>query len=216
MEYIYKIINKYTGRIYIGATRNFKKRKKDHLLELKSGRHKNILMQRDCNKYGIDGFSFDIILENEDCFSVEQDYINKFGTYNIARGGIGGDVFNNLPTYRQEEIRDKVRTRNNKRYTDPDEKKKCNAFPDWLSDEDREARLKIWSECKKGPNNGRFKHDKRVLQIDKDTGDVLNTWPYARMLKEHGFNPRYVIYCCNKEKSYATHKGYAWRWEDEL
>jgi group I intron endonuclease len=72
MEYIYKITNETTGRVYIGATCSFVKRKQDHISSLRNGKHKNILIQRDFNKYGKDSFLFEVILEQEDCFSVEQ------------------------------------------------------------------------------------------------------------------------------------------------
>jgi group I intron endonuclease len=214
MEYIYKITNETTGRVYIGATCSFVKRKQDHISSLRNGKHKNILIQRDFNKYGKDSFLFEVILEQEDCFSVEQEYINKYGTYNVAKGGIGGDIFNQLPTDHQDKIRKMSSDRNKKRYANPDERRKCNVFPEWLSEEDKQHRLKIWSECKKGPSNGRFKHDKKVLQINSLTGETIKVWPYARMLQDYGYSPKYVIYCCQHKAGYATHRGFIWRWNE--
>jgi group I intron endonuclease len=212
MESLYKIENKITGRIYIGATCDFNTRKREHLRELRKNKHKNPLMQNDFNKYGIDSFMFEVILESDDCFSIEQEYISSMGTYNIAKGGVGGDVFNQLSTDRQDKIRLMVSDRNKKRFKDPEERRKCNAFPDWLSEEEKSERLKVWSECKKGPNNGRFKHNKRVAQIDKKTNKVIKVWPYARMLQDYGFNPKYIINCCNGTAGYASHKDFIWRW----
>jgi group I intron endonuclease len=214
MECIYRITNEATGRVYIGATCSFIKRKQDHISSLKKGNHKNIFMQRDFNKYGKDSFVFDVLLEQEDCFSIEQEYIDKYGTYNVAKGGVGGDIFNQLPISQQDKIRKMVSDRNKKRYASPDERRKCNAFPDWLSEEDKQQRLKVWSECKKGPSNGRFKHEKKVIQVDKLSGQTLKVWPYARILQDHGYNPKYVIYCCDQKAGYATHKGFIWRWDE--
>ncbi len=212
MESLYKIENTITGRIYIGATRDFTTRRVEHLRELKKNKHKNPLLQRDFNKYGIETFTFEVILQAEDCFSVENEYISKIGTYNIAKGGIGGDVFNRLGVEKQNEIRLMMKEKNIKRFNDPEERKKCNAFPDWLSESERSERLKVWSECKKGPNNGRFKHNKSVAQINEKTNEVIKIWPYVRMVQDYGFNPKYVIYCCDNKPGYVTHKKFVWRW----
>ncbi len=213
MEYLYKIVNKVNGRTYIGATRNFKERKSEHFKMLKKGIHKNKFMQTDFDKCGIENFYFEVILSQDDCFSIESEYIEKIGSYNIAKGGIGGDVFNSLPKERQDRIREGVRKRNIDRYKDPAEKLKCSAFPADMDPIDREERLKIWSECKKGPGNGRFKHDKKVRQIDPKTMEILKVWDYARVLSDYGFNPKYVIACCQGKESFNTHKGFKWEWE---
>ncbi len=56
--YIYKILNKVNGKFYIGSTKNFKRRKGDHIWALNKNEHYNILLQRSWNKYGSDAFIF--------------------------------------------------------------------------------------------------------------------------------------------------------------
>jgi group I intron endonuclease len=46
---IYSILNKDRGLIYIGQTRNYQKRSKEHLAALKRGNHTNIKLQRAFN-----------------------------------------------------------------------------------------------------------------------------------------------------------------------
>ncbi len=58
---IYKIANKVTGDFYIGSTKNFEKRFKEHVSSLKNKRHVNTILQKVHNKYGIEKLSFDII-----------------------------------------------------------------------------------------------------------------------------------------------------------
>lgn len=58
---IYQIKNKQTGRIYIGSTNNFKKRKDQHFSELRKGRHVNRKLQTDFNTFGEDAFEFNIV-----------------------------------------------------------------------------------------------------------------------------------------------------------
>jgi len=60
---VYKILNKETERIYIGASTGLPKRWSDHKLLLCKGDHRNQNMQEDYNKFGLDAFEFKIIEE---------------------------------------------------------------------------------------------------------------------------------------------------------
>ena len=85
--YIYKIINKIDGRIYIGSTINFEKRKKKHLKDLKNNKHHNIFLQRAYNKYGVDNFVFSYkekeFNNKNDLQLLEERYINFCWKSNI-------------------------------------------------------------------------------------------------------------------------------------
>lgn len=61
MAYIYKIINKVTGDVYIGQTKNFSKRCTQHLLALRKNMHHSVYLQRAYNKYGESQFEFSVI-----------------------------------------------------------------------------------------------------------------------------------------------------------
>ena len=96
--YLYKILNKNTGKAYIGQTINEPRvRFSYHRQRLKKGTHDNEYLQRSFNKHGIDSFMFYTILKTDDLESLnlyEEQFIKilratdrNFG-YNIRPGGL--------------------------------------------------------------------------------------------------------------------------------
>lgn len=96
--YLYKILNKNTGKAYIGQTINKPEiRFSYHTSRLKKGTHDNEYLQRSFNKHGIDSFMFYTILKTDDLDSLnlyEEQFIKilratdrNFG-YNIRPGGL--------------------------------------------------------------------------------------------------------------------------------
>lgn len=96
--YLYKILNKNTGKAYIGQTINEPRvRFSYHRQRLKKGTHDNEYLQRSFNKHGIDSFMFYTILKTDDLESLnlyEEQFIKilratdrNFG-YNIRLGGL--------------------------------------------------------------------------------------------------------------------------------
>lgn len=96
--YLYKILNKNTGKAYIGQTINKPEiRFNYHTSRLKKGTHDNEYLQRSFNKHGIDSFEFYTILKTDDLKSLnlyEEQFIKilratdrNFG-YNIRPGGL--------------------------------------------------------------------------------------------------------------------------------
>lgn len=100
--YIYKVTNKINGKIYIGQTNNFERRKKQHLLD---NRTNHQAFKKALNKYGFEGFDWDIIDKCESKKEInqkEQYYIVYYNSkvpngYNIASGGAGGSNWNLQP-----------------------------------------------------------------------------------------------------------------------
>lgn len=102
MYYIYKVTNKINGKIYIGQTNNFEKRKREHLTDKRTNHQ---AFKRALNKYGEDGFDWKIIdkclTKNE--INLKEKYYIKFynskvpNGYNIADGGEGGSNWNLRP-----------------------------------------------------------------------------------------------------------------------
>ena len=97
---IYIIKNKVNGKIYIGKTKDFYDRKRDHFNALRKNEHCNDHMQMAFNKYGEENFEMSIL---EVCAIEELDekeiyYINKYNSrnrkigYNIKPGGEGGEI----------------------------------------------------------------------------------------------------------------------------
>lgn len=85
---VYAIINKLTGRSYIGQSRDIGHRWKEHIKELESGSHHNRAFQSDWDKYGKENFAIQILMNciPENLLPVEQVYIKEYkklaGTYN--------------------------------------------------------------------------------------------------------------------------------------
>lgn len=99
MAVIYEIKNKLNNKCYIGVAKNFDKRIKKHFKELRYNKHHNSHLQNVYNKNG-NVFECSIlkIYDNiQEAFKNEAEFIEKYGHYNIATGGFGGDTITNHP-----------------------------------------------------------------------------------------------------------------------
>lgn len=65
---IYKIVNKATGKCYVGQSQRVKKRIKEHFRLLRWNKHPNKHLQNSWNKYGADNFvgEIEVICSNTD------------------------------------------------------------------------------------------------------------------------------------------------------
>lgn len=98
MKGIYMIHDKINNKNYIGQTKNFKRRFKEHRCELKRNVHSVKELQDVYNKYGMDALEIVILVEddmltNTDLDVLEIKYIKEFNTfkdgYNHTLGGKG-------------------------------------------------------------------------------------------------------------------------------
>lgn len=71
---VYRIRNIVSGRFYIGSSENIYRRFESHRRQLKSGTHKNKILQASWNKHGADAFKFEVLhkVPLEDLRSVER------------------------------------------------------------------------------------------------------------------------------------------------
>lgn len=79
-QVIYKISFINSSKIYIGSAIDFKKRKKNHLHELRNNKHPNKILQNHYNKYGEQDLVFDVVECVQDkklLLSREQFYIDS-------------------------------------------------------------------------------------------------------------------------------------------
>ena len=210
---LYEITNTITNTKYIGCSKSINARWKEHVTKLNNNTHENIYLQRSWIKYGPDVFTFNVThLVNTltEMYELEIKLIEtNTNLYNLAKGGRGGDLITNHPNY--EQILKNMSKAQLTRYVSPNERAKCNAFKN-LTDDEYAARCKQWSEVKKGPGNGRFKHNKPIAQIDIKTNKIIQIFPYSSILKDYGFNGKYARLCAEGHQSYKTHKGYIWRY----
>lgn len=115
---IYQIRNIVTDKVYVGSSKDIRKRWKRHLESLRKSCHHNIYLNRSFTKYGEHCFEFSILEEVFDTtklFERESYWINNTNsTYNIGAVG-GGDNFSNHPE--KERIRE-VHIKNLKKLRD--------------------------------------------------------------------------------------------------
>jgi group I intron endonuclease len=217
MYVLYEIRNTVNEKRYIGCTQNWQDRKQEHIRTLSQNTHHNSYLQRAWNKYGSDKFIFSII---ETANTVKQMFNREIeliaensDLYNIAKGGNGGDLITNHPNYTQ--IIENMKAARKNLYNDPIrgpiEREKRNSFRN-LSEDEYAERCKLWSDVKKGPGNGRFKHDKKIAQIDKNTNEIVKIWEYSRLLDYNGFNSKYARWVAEGKPQFKTHKGYLWKY----
>ena len=111
---IYLICNLKTGHKYVGQTVNLQYRIRRHKQMLRDNIHENDYLQKHCNKYGLDGFAFDILekcdiqyLDNREIFWIAHyETMNRKKGYNLESGGNPQKVVS-------EETKAKKKGRNN-------------------------------------------------------------------------------------------------------
>ena len=84
---VYVILNTTTLDLYIGSSKNMKKRKQEHLHNLKAGNHHSYKLQESFNQHHIEAFIFhclEYVSELSELRSKEQKYIDQYRPmYNI-------------------------------------------------------------------------------------------------------------------------------------
>jgi len=164
---IYCIRNLVNGKVYVGQSRDIKKRFTEHKRRLRNNRHANMHLQKSWAKYGSANFTFEIL---EECFVAviderEMFYISKYekinGIYNLQEGGSGG-----IPS---EEIKIKIR-----------DKRKHQVITE-------ETRRKI-SEANKGHTSwtkGKTQTEETKRKIRKSTKESMTNEVRQKMSKSH-------------------------------
>lgn len=100
---VYEIKNEKNGKVYIGSTKNWKRRKERHIRNLKNENHHNIILQRAWKKYGEEAFNFNVLLKTNQPRKEEQEILDSKepfpgnGGYNISSSASGGDLISNHP-----------------------------------------------------------------------------------------------------------------------
>lgn len=242
MGVIYVRPNLINGKKYVGQATNLEVRQKAWKNLNKPYAGKAINNAR--KKYGIDNFGFEILKEckDEELDYWEMYYIKELNTkvpygYNMTDGGEGMNGYTHSEETRKKlsEIVKKSYTEERKQYLREIQKGKrySEESKHKMSEKAKgrkhseETRKKI-SETHKGENNYMYgKHhtdeakkkisktlSKSVLQIDKNTNEIITEFPSVREVqRELGFDFSSISACCRNKPHYNTAYGYKWRYK---
>ena len=247
---IYMYTNKINGKRYIGKAQDFLDRKRTHISSSynENARDYNVPFHRAIRKYGIESFETIILKENltKDEMNYWEDYyIEQFNLYakdgngyNIAKGGIGGNLIkgkteeekrerskkisNSWTEERKKEHSGAIKGENNPmygKYHSEETKQKMSSNhanvtgknnPMYGKYHTEESRQKM-SKAISGKNHPKAK---RVAQYDKQ-GKLINIWDYAKQVeKELGIDQSSITKCCKGKLK--TVGGYIWRYAEEI
>ena len=195
---IYLRTNTINGLMYVGQTKNWKRR--ENKWKCLKSKYSNKYLEEERLKYGLDAFESKILSEcdtEEEANELEQRYIKEYNTkypngYNMSDGGAGP---NNC--YIPDELREKLREVN---------KGEKNGF--YGKTHTKEVRKRI-REANLGRRNSGT--SKAVEQIDKVTNEVLNTFPSAlEASRQTGIEHSNICGCCRGVTKTAG--GFKWRY----
>jgi group I intron endonuclease len=111
--YVYKLINKFNGKFYIGSTVNIKNRQYGHISNLRCNKHHCAHLQNAFNKYGEDAFYFvfkeyNNLKDEKELRELEERYISYCWSsgklYNSSKVAGGGDNITTLPKEKYDEL----------------------------------------------------------------------------------------------------------------
>ena len=172
MAYIYAITNKINGKQYVGQTTySIEKRFQEHKKQSKRGDRKHYPLYLAFRKYGVENF---IISELEKCTAEDLDsreifWIEKLDTYkhgyNATTGGSGRHLYD-----KEEIIQTLYNTKNVKQTA-----KRIGCNETTVRDVMRSNNIYIDFPTK----------PKKVLQIDKNTGQILQSFDSYRQAALH-------------------------------
>lgn len=103
---IYKIVNKATGKCYVGQSQRVKKRLKEHFRLLNLKKHPNSYLQRSYDKYGKDQFEgyIEVVCENaDDLDTIEEAFLHK-------KAWFEEEVVYNIANFSKAPMRGKIHT----------------------------------------------------------------------------------------------------------
>ncbi|BAU27807.1 group I intron endonuclease [Aneurinibacillus soli] len=157
MQYVYKIINKWTGKFYVGRTNDITNRLNRHKVLLRKGLHHSIHLQRSWDKYGEESFVFVLFkIFNTGNEEVDLHLAKKLEQHFIINFMPLGFLYNRSWSSETGSLRGKEHPHYNKK---PNE---------WMTEEGYKRRKEFYaSGVFKGENNpfyGRG-HTKEVLEI---------------------------------------------------
>lgn len=227
---IYGILNKLTGKYYIGSAINFSKRKTQHLRMLKEKRHHSYLLQKDWKENLFEFIILENVKEKESLIQREQWWIdNTSSFYNICK--IAGS---SLGVKRTEKTKEKVRQAN-LGLKHPEWRNKIKSISQggenhWTKNKSfSEESKKKMSESQKllysngyiSPLKGKKVSDetklkqslsqsKAILQFDLNN-NLIKEWKSSKVASFNGYGAKYIIECCKNKRS--KYKNSIWKYK---
>lgn len=193
---IYLIRNTINDKIYVGSSKNIRRRIQEHLSKLKLNKHPNKHLQNHFNKYK-ESLYFEIIQECEqkDLLKVEQYWITtlspKFNNSLIA--------ISNSKKGRTNEFKEKMRLLNIGKKLSEEHKRK-------IGDS---SKGKILS--KKTIEKIRKSREKKVIQFDKNRKIIAEFTSIKEAAKITGVDNTGISAVCNDRQGFAG--GYIWKFK---
>ena len=213
---VYKILNIYSKKIYIGSTYNFEKRKREHINLLKKNKHSNRYMQNSWNKYGESAFIFEILEELSHTNFLEereQYYLDTLRPFDPSIGyNICQVAYNSIGVKRTEETKEKM-----------SKSKRGSKNPMYGKNLSNETKLKL-SLSKKGEKHwsygikGKDNHNSKEIYQYSLNGQFIKKWnsisDIGRELEEEipkiSKNLSHISACCKGKCK--TVKGFIWKY----
>lgn len=206
MYTVYLRTNTVNAMKYVGQTKNFKRRQKEWNCLKYSYTNQNI--DDDRAKYGLDSFTTVVLAEvetEEEALKLEEYYIKELNTlypqgYNIT---VGGKKNNGAPKGENHPFYGKHHTEEAKHKMSEAHKGEKN--PNYDKHRTDETKRKI------GDANTNGKCSKSVLQLDKDTGEVIREWPSTMEIERQlGYKHSNISQCCKGK--FEQRYGYKWKY----
>ena len=205
MAYVYKITNDINGKIYIGKTYNsIEKRFKEHCKDRLKRKCEQRPLYSAMNKYGIEHFHVELLEETTNPEEREKYWIEYYGSfkngYNATTGGDGKpyvDIDMIISLWKEGKIIKEIHN-----ITGYDEKtiaihlKNNNISSCMIQNRVQERQRKV------------------VLQLNKNTNEIINVFPSITAAAESIDKHRYHISeACNGKRKTAY--GYKWKFKEE-
>lgn len=189
---IYMYTNKINGKKYIGQTKDFNKRKNEHIWDCKNEKRCRAL-EKAIIKYGIENFDIKILAENiptqEKMDEYEIFFIKRYNTlvknkngYNISEGGSGGNKYAGKTEKEMEDFKDKMRNMYNKGEHPNCGKKHTNEWKQMMKDK---------YSGENNPNFGKKASDETKRKLSEShKGKKLSNETKEKLSKLHKGKPK--------------------------